>query len=292
MGSAQLGMAYGLGARRDAADGDEADAVLARAVDLGIGSIDTAPDYGDAEARIGCFLRRFGLTERIRVTSKLRSLRDVAPERLGERIDAEIRGTLERLGIERLAVYLIHDHSDLERHGRALVDELCRQVGLGRARSIGVSVYAPADLALIEPYPELEVVQHPYNLFDRRLVASGAQRALKAAGRRLQIRSVFLQGLLLMRPDELPAFLGRAAAPLESLRAWLERRGLAPLQAALAYALAPASETVVVGADSVRQLEQICAAARLKLSGDSIEGLKQFALPERSPLIDPRLWRR
>jgi aryl-alcohol dehydrogenase-like predicted oxidoreductase len=292
IGSAQLGMSYGLGRRDGAQHADDPDAILARAVDLGIDWIDTAPDYGDAEDRIGRFLRRFRRTERIRITSKLPSMRGVSPEHIGQRVDAEIQGSLRRLGVERVAVYLIHDHTDVERHGAALISALAHQVGLGRAQAVGVSVYSPADLAAIEAYPELAVVQHPYNLFDRRLVTSGAHRRLRSASRRLHLRSVFLQGLLLMRPDELPPFLTRASTPLESLRKWLDDRGLTPLQAALACALGPASERIVVGVDSVRQLDEIAAAAKLKLSGESIEGLKQFALPDNSPLIDPRLWKR
>ncbi|MFD0516840.1 aldo/keto reductase [Paractinoplanes durhamensis] len=53
LGTAQLGMAYGIANRTGAPDDDAAAGILAAARDLGITHLDTARAYGDSENRIG-----------------------------------------------------------------------------------------------------------------------------------------------------------------------------------------------------------------------------------------------
>ncbi len=49
-------------------------------------------------------------------------------------------------------------------------------------------------------------MQLPLNALDRRPIASGVLARLKAQGSEIHARSVFLQGLLLMPPSDLPEF--------------------------------------------------------------------------------------
>ena len=52
-------------------------------------------------------------------------------------------------------------------------------------------------------------IQIPVNALDRRAIHSGLLRRLKTKGVEIHARSVFLQGLLLMQPTELPEFFSR-----------------------------------------------------------------------------------
>ena len=56
LGTAQLGLRYGIANRAGRPDDATAAALLDRAWDLGIRSFDTARAYGDAEARLGGWL--------------------------------------------------------------------------------------------------------------------------------------------------------------------------------------------------------------------------------------------
>ena len=41
------------------------------------------------------------------------------------------------------------------------------------------------------------MIQCPFNVFDQRLISSGAYKRMKARGIKVHVRSIFLQGLLL-----------------------------------------------------------------------------------------------
>ena len=77
----------------------------------------------------------------------------------------------------------------------------------------------------------------------------------------MHVRSVFLQGLLLMEPEELPAHLVAAEQPLRRYHEARRRLGLTPIEAALGFVgAAPGVDVALVGTNSVRELEE-CAAA-------------------------------
>ena len=173
LGTAQLGMPYGVAGNGQEPTELHAANLLHAAYELGITSFDTAPSYGEAEARIGRFLRAHGLHEHVTLCTKLSSLSGTDPARIEQRVDDAITSSLRRLRADAIHTYLLHDAADLARHGRALVDALERQRAKGRVLNLGVSVYGPDGLRWVEKYPELGVVQHPFNLLDRRLLDAG-----------------------------------------------------------------------------------------------------------------------
>ena len=99
----------------------------------------------------------------------------------------------------------------------------------GWTSRIGASVYNSDQLALVESRFQPQLVQLPLNVLDRRPIVSGMLARLKAAGVEIHARSVFLQGLLLMEPDELPEFFAPVRPIFVGLREKWQQRGLAPL---------------------------------------------------------------
>lgn len=124
--------------------GEECEASVRIALQLGYRSIDTASQYGNERA-IGSALARSDLPrDDLFITSKLPND--------SHRYEAAIqacRGSLDRLGLERLDLYLIHwplpSQGRFAEAWRAL-QELHRD---GCVRAIGVSNFTPAHLALL-----------------------------------------------------------------------------------------------------------------------------------------------
>ena len=58
LGTVQLGLTYGLGEHAAKPTEEAAFAILDRAVDLGVNTLDTANNYGDSEAVIGRWLNK------------------------------------------------------------------------------------------------------------------------------------------------------------------------------------------------------------------------------------------
>ena len=132
----------------------------------------------------------------------------------------------------------------------------------GLVQKIGVSIYDPAELDDLYRRYEFDVVQAPFNLLDRRLIDSGWMSRLAARGTELHVRSIFLQGLLLMPPGDRPAKFNRWQVHWSAYDEWLRLCELTPLQACVGYSLSfPEVARVIVGVETSDQLQAIVEAA-------------------------------
>ena len=133
---------------------------------------------------------------------------------------------------------------------------------------------------------QFDLVQAPLNILDRRLVGSGWARRLREQGTEVHVRSAFLQGLLLMAADQRPEKFARWRTSWFEWTRWLGETGLTPLQACLGYALGVEEvDKVVVGVDSVKQLQEILVASHTVLPS-----LPNWPHPIDTDLINPGRW--
>jgi aryl-alcohol dehydrogenase-like predicted oxidoreductase len=289
LGTAQLGLPYGVGNTRGRPTDVEADTILETAFDLGVRSLDTAGAYGDAEERIGSFLRRQGGPEGLEICSKLPASHRVSDIRghVAEAIESSCR----RLGVEPLDEFLVHDVRDLRRHGRALVDSLAEQRERGRVARLGASAYDPEGIAVVLEYPELTVVQHPLNLLDHRLQKSGMIQQLRSQGVALHARSLFLQGLFGLDPSALPRSVAHTAQALITLRQLLGEWNVAPMDVALPFVAAvDGVAKLVIGVDTPEQLSTNIATLSRPLPAGLSEALDERLDAVPPDILDPSRW--
>ena len=287
LGTAQLGSTYGVSNRGGQPSEAEAAAILECALECGVAAIDTAPAYGDAEALLG---RLLPADAAIRIVTKTAPMS--GPEVTAATCD-EVRRSAERslgrLRRDRLDALLVHHGSDLALPGgERLAGCLAEMRDAGIARQLGVSVYDRAELDAVRHLLPLDLVQLPLNAFDQRFLRDGTLEELHGEGIEVHIRSVFLQGLLLMEAGELPAHLTMAKQPLHRYHEARGRLDLTPIEAALGFVgAAPGVDVVLVGTNSVRELEE-CAAALRERSGREMD-YASLAIDDPS-LVDPRRW--
>jgi aryl-alcohol dehydrogenase-like predicted oxidoreductase len=281
LGTAQFGAAYGIANASGQVSLQSAREILdvARAAD--VDTLDTAALYGASEATLG----QIGVADFLVVT-KLPGL----PDDCGN-VDAWVRAattaSLRRLNVASLAGLLLHRPADLlGANGEALFAALLALKSEGLVAKIGYSVYSPDEFdALVKSYSP-DLVQAPYNVFDRRLEASGWLSRLRDIGAEVHTRSAFLQGLLLFPRGGWPKKFQPWRGLLEIWHDWCEMRGLTPVQAALAHALGlPGVDRVVVGVDSAPQLQKIVQA-----SGGSGVDVPVDIRSSDDALINPSRW--
>jgi aryl-alcohol dehydrogenase-like predicted oxidoreductase len=105
-------------------------------------------------------------------------------------------------------------------------------------------------------------MQLPISLLDQRLVQDGTLARLKDAGIEVHARSAFLQGLLFLPRERLPAKLAHIAEKLEAVRRRVAEAGATPLSAALAFCLARDDvDVTILGVTSIRELDEIVTSA-------------------------------
>ena len=103
-----------------------------------------------------------------------------------------------------------------------------------------------------------DLVQAPYSIFDRSLAESGWLDKMSDAGVEVHVRSIFLQGLLLMNKADRPKKFERWGFLWQIWDRWLVDNNVSALEALLSFALSePRISRVVVGVDSLTQLNEI-----------------------------------
>lgn len=279
LGTAQFGMTYGIAGRGTPVPPHEIREIVDCAAEFGIRAIDTAPAYGDIEERLAEYLD----VQFFHVISKIPALPLLpGPAEAAEFVERSIRASRRLLG-PRLRTVLFHRGADLlEQHGeaiwRAASDEAAR-VGV----RLGVSCYAPAEAIAIRQKFPVAVTQLPGNAFDQRLLRDDAGTRLSEV--EVHLRSIFLQGLLLLPEAAAAARVPSAARPLAAWHAWLSKRGISALQGALGIAKAlPGVRYCVVGVDRRSQLEEIATAWETSVT------LAPAVSTEDPDVIDPRRW--
>ena len=106
------------------------------------------------------------------------------------------------------------------------------------------------------------MIQAPASLLDQRLLIDGTLATLAGMGVEVQLRSIFLNGLIFLPPDRAPAHLKAAASRSSRARRMIAEGRSDPLQAALGFALSrPEATTVLVGVTSAAELQAVSAAA-------------------------------
>lgn len=293
LGTVQFGLPYGVANRTGQPSYDAVREMIRCAVDAGINGFDTASAYGISELILGRVLSELGLADQLLVVTK------VAPLTAAETADASaaeraIRDSIERsrqaLRIDRLPLVLFHRAEDAA-HGD-LMEDLKRE---GRIERWGVSGdHDPATALRLLGDPRLEALQVPGNLLDRRHGDRGVFQAAERAGVALFVRSVFLQGLLLMPEAEIPARLRAVIGPRRQLADLAARYGLTLGELAVRYVLSQRGvASVVVGCETIEQLrDNIAVLDRGVLEPELLQAVERIAIDLPEQVITPSLWNR
>lgn len=254
LGAAQFGLDGG-GSPRSRPPEVEARDILAIAARGGLGALDTCGVYGRSETLLGDLLPR-PIPFRI-------SLSTARCDRGPDFVEAEARAALKRLAVERADAIIVPSAGDLlGPHGEALWTRLRQLREAGLFARIGVAVHATDDSIGVAHRFKPDIVQAPGSLLDQRMLADGTLARLAGMGIDVQLRSIFLNGLLFLPPDRIPAPLKGASSRLSKVRRMIAEGRSDPLQAALGFALSrPEASTVLVSVTSAAELNAVIAAA-------------------------------
>ena len=229
--------------------------ILAIAARSGVGVLEAERHSEAAETALGQAIPRPS-PFRVTVTT-------VRPDRGPDFAEADLRARLRRLGLEACETVLAPSATDLlSPAGPKLWDRLRALKDAGLCNKIGVSVYASDDPVGVARRFKPDVVQAPPSLLDQRLLIDGTLATLAGMGVEVQLRSIFLNGLLFLPPDRAPSHLKAAAGRISRARRLIAEGRSDPLQAALGFALSrPEASSVLVGVASAAEMSAVVAAA-------------------------------
>ena len=290
LGTAQLGIDYGVANVHGRPDDQACDRLLSLAIERGVTVWDTARSYGDAEQRIGCFLKRCPNRDSVRIVSKV-SMPPSYETKLIPWIGNEIDASRCALGVEQLEAWLVHDASMIADRGDELWDAMQAQVDRGATRSTGASVYDVTESRAVLARWHCTTIQVPMNLLDARFVVDGQLRVCEQNGVTVFARSAMLQGVFALSPPDMPQRLLHLRGPLQRLWDLLDEQDLRPLDVALPFVLShPGVDFVVVGVDNAAQLEDNLARAEAALPYGLAMRLQQAFSNLDVDVLEPRRW--
>jgi spore coat polysaccharide biosynthesis protein SpsF (cytidylyltransferase family)/aryl-alcohol dehydrogenase-like predicted oxidoreductase len=207
-GAAQLGVQYGIANSTGKPDLELSKKMLETAINNGVDVIDTANAYGDSEWIIGKSLDQ-GLKSRVSIVTKLDPLSALTSQSeisvCEAFVDASVYGSLTKLDVDRIDTLLLHRGAHLTQCNGAIFNRLLFHLKEGRIGSLGISVQNPEELIQAIACQEIEHIQIPFNIFDWRWTDAIEQirKVQRTRSLVIHLRSVYLQGLLLLRNSEL-----------------------------------------------------------------------------------------
>ncbi len=267
--------------------GEVAQALVSRAIELGITLFDTAEIYGfgRSERILGQALD--GNRDQVFLATKIFPLLPVAPV-----VEQRAVASANRLGVRALDLYQVHQPNPLVRDGTIMRGMRALQ-RIGLVAEAGVSNYSLQRWRAAEDALGSRVLSNQvrYSLADRSPEHDLLPFA-QAHGRVIIAYSPLAQGLLSGRYDArsrpsnrvrsanplfLPGNLERAGELIATLREVASGHSATPAQIALAWVLHHPAVAAIPGASSVEQLEHNAAAADIELTDGEYQALAAAA---------------
>jgi len=281
IGAAQFGLNYGISNKDGKVDLNEIDKILQFAKLNEIDTIDTAISYGDSEYRLG----KLGM-DNWRIVTKLPEVPEHCTDVSGW-VDENIRSSLQLLRRDSVFGLLLHRPNQLSKTFGGELWRVIQSLKKNRVvEKVGFSIYDPSELDELIPEFSPDIVQTPYNILDRRIEVSGWLDRMYEMNIEVHVRSVFLQGLLLMDRVNIPRKFERWSSVWNEWEEWQCQHNTTAIQASLSLPMQdPRISRVIVGVSTLSQLKEIVSFSK----SNSFNYPKNIFLDDVD-LINPSRW--
>ena len=262
LGTAQLGLNYGISNQEGKPNSKVANELLKFAWENNIRTLDTASAYGDSENVIG----DSGISE-FNIISKLPKIEVSNNKDLHNHILNQIKRSLDNTNQVSLDSYLLHSVEDLMRDKNSIWNEMLSIKEKRYSNKIGYSVYTINQLEEVYDKFKPDVIQLPFSVLDRQFYSSGWIERMKGDGVEIHVRSIFLQGLLLMDiNDQRKRFPGHQRLWIR-WNDFLSSNNISALQACLGFVQNHKEiDHIVVGVNNKHELSEILNFTNFKIS--------------------------
>ena len=279
LGTAQYGLDYGINNQSGKPSESEVFTILDYASFHGVSNLDSAESYGSVLEILG----RYNLERGVKygINSKFSSFEKPLRETLGL--------SLAKLKSDSINVFYFHDYGQFianpEFH-RQIID--LKKDGL--ITQIGLSIYDNSEFYHACKYDFIDVIQFPFNLLDNMFQRGELINLAVRAGKQLQARSIYLQGLFFMPSRSIPEKLLPLLPYLKQLKKIARDENISIGQMALNYVLQNGNiDFVIIGVDSLDQLKQNLEYSNHSISGEAIDAIDRVCVDEVE-LLYPKNW--
>lgn len=290
LGTAQLGMKYGVNNLRGQLTHKESFKLLDCAFNLGIDTIDTASAYGEAENIIGEYIRN--TNNHIKVCTKL--IHNIYGYDKIDKIEKEIDRSLTNLNVDYIDHYFVHDIKDII-NNKDLISILSEFKGK-KINKIGISLYDKEDLEyVLENYGDsIDTVQIPYNVLNKNSVDEEMKINLRSKNIEVFARSIYVQGLIFCSKNKLDLIHKNAYKYIEKLKRISIKYDMTLEELSFQYVNSnDFIKSIIIGCEDEKQIIRNVSMLHNKkifLSNEDIEDIDSEFINIEKEIVDPRLW--
>ena len=250
-----------------------------------INHIDTALDYNISADLINSLK-----IKNLRVTTKVKLPKDKKNIFL-KTLKKRLKTQLKNLRIKNYEAILIHDLRDLKtENGKKLLKILEDFKKEKKTKMIGASLYSPNEIIKTFQIMKMDIVQFPLNIFNSNFVTKKWINFFKKKQIKIQIRSIFLQGLLLVNKEHLDELKINKYLRNHLIRfnKWIKKNKMSSVLVSINFIKKyyPVIDYIIIGSDNYPQFLQNIKLLKSKKTNFK---LKKFSSINEK-IIDPRKW--
>ena len=282
LGTAQFGMPYGLEKCNVIVNNKKLKKIIDCARNSKLNKIDTAINYGEAQKNIG----KFDVND-FKIISKIPKLNLNKKVNLQNFIFNCVDEIFENLNVKKISALLMHSPEDLlTKNGSEYYNLLQKLKNDGLIERIGLSIHNFNHIKQILEKYKFDLIQLPFNIFDQRILNNNVLEYLKSKNIELHVRSIFLQGLLLMDSDQRPKQFFKWSQHFKLWDEYIKKEKISKLEACLSFVNSvDFIKGIIIGVKSEKQLKQIVNA---NLNNDKTFAKKLIC--HDLQLINPSNW--
>ena len=281
LGSAQFGDRYGISKDKNIIKKREAKNILKFSQKNNIICLDTADRYKGSIK----ILHKQNLKE-WKISLKISS-ETISKLNTKKKFNNFFFKNLKKLNQKKFEYFLFHESQDLlTSKGEKVYEYLTILQKKGFINKIGVSAYSLNEMKKIIKNYKINVVQVPYNIFDQRLKESNLINTLKNMNIELHVRSIFLQGLLLLKKNKIPKKFLKWQDKFNLWYKFLKKNKTTALSECLNFVFSNKDiDKIVIGINSIDHLKEI-----VLLKKNFVKRNFETFKSKDVNLIDPRKW--
>ena len=185
---------------------------------------------------------------------------------------------------------LFHNHSEILENNN-LWNQLYQRKSNFNVEKVGVSIYKTKELEdLYNSNIIPDVIEIPYNIIDTEF--STLLKEIKSQGTEIIVRSVFLQGLLFMEPENIPEKLKEFKKILFKINKLLRKYTERPNRLLLDFIKQnPYIDKLIIGIDSEEQLQDNINAFNAPIHQSLLDEFEKLDLDIREELKKINNWK-
>tara|TARA_Y100000741_G_scaffold20344_1_gene15091 strand:+ start:335 stop:1213 length:879 start_codon:yes stop_codon:yes gene_type:complete len=191
LGTAKIGMNYGITSKNKSITYNDLTKIFFFLKKKKINSLDISPLYGNLFKKIKKHnLKKLNITYKIYIKRKNFSKNQIRDQVISD---------MKTLNLKKFETILIHNAHEINKKKLNKTLEVFKELKKDRlVKKIGISIYSRREFQKVSNKNKIDVIQIPLNIFDQRaLHENWLNRMCNKKNIEIQVRSIFLQGILL-----------------------------------------------------------------------------------------------